>query len=87
MNLPFFGRKKRTSSIVRDYERALEDAKAAMKRGDEDKALILFRRLNRWVTEDFDRVNSLPPEDKAKVSNILTDAGENMLVLKEYDNA
>jgi len=85
--LPFFGRKKRTSSIVRDYERALEDAKAAMKRGDEDKALILFRRLNRWVTEDFDRVNSLPPEDKAKVSNILTDAGENMLVLKEYDYA
>ncbi len=87
MDLPFFGRKKKSSGIVRDYERALEDAKAAMKRGDEDKALILFRRLNRWVTEDFDKVNSLPPNEKAKISKILTEAGENMLILKEYDYA
>jgi tetratricopeptide (TPR) repeat protein len=87
MDLPLFGRKKKTSGIVRDYEKALEDAKAAMKRGDEDKALILFRRLNRWVTEDFDKINSLPPEEKAKISRILTEAGENMLTLKEYDYA
>ena len=58
-----------------------------MKRGDEDKALILFRRLNRWVTEDFDKINALPPEEKAKISQILTEAGENMLLLKEYDYA
>jgi len=87
MNLPLFGRKKKSSGIVRDYEKALEDAKAAMKKGDEDKALILFRRMNRWVTEDFDKINSLPANEKSKISKILTEAGEAMLILKDYDYA
>ncbi len=88
MNLPLFGgRRKRESNIIRDYERTLDEAKSAMNRGDDARAEILLRRINRWVTEDFDRVARLSDEEKKKISMILTEAGENMLILKDYDYA
>ncbi len=89
MNLPLFGgsRRKRESTVLRDYAKTLEEAKALMKEGDYDRAQILFRRINRWVSEDFERVSKLAEEDKKKLSRILTEAGEDMLVLKDYEYA
>ncbi|ADD08040.1 lipopolysaccharide assembly protein LapB [Candidatus Aciduliprofundum boonei] len=88
MNLPLFGgRKKRESTIVRDYAKTLEDAKALMNSGEDDRAQILLRRINRWVSEDFDRVSALSPKEKKTLSRILTEAGEKMLVLKDYEYA
>ena len=89
MNLPLFSgsRRKRELTILRDYAKTLEEAKAHMKEEDYDRAQILFRRINRWVSEDFERVSKLGEEDKKKLSRILTEAGENMLVLKDYEYA
>ena len=89
MDLPLFGgsRRKRESTILRDYAKTLEEAKAFMKEGDYDRAQMLFRRINRWVSEDFERVSKLSEEDRKKLSRILTEAGENMLVLKDYEYA
>ncbi len=88
MNLPLFGgRKKRESTIVRDYAKTLEDAKALMNSGEDDRAQILLRRINRWVSEDFDRVSALSPNEKKTLSKILTEAGEKMLILKDYEYA
>ena len=88
MNLPLFGgRKKRESTIVRDYAKTLEDAKALMNSGEDDRAQILLRRINRWVSEDFDRVSALNPNEKKTLSEILTEAGEMMLILKDYEYA
>ncbi|HII55091.1 TPA: tetratricopeptide repeat protein [Candidatus Aciduliprofundum boonei] len=86
--MPLFGgRKKRESTIVRDYAKTLEDAKALMNSGEDDRAQILLRRINRWVSEDFDRVSALSPKEKKTLSRILTEAGEKMLVLKDYEYA
>ena len=88
MNLPLFGgRKKKESTIVRDYAKTLEDAKALMNSGEDDRAQILLRRINRWVSEDFDRVSALSPKEKKTLSKILTEAGEKMLILKDYEYA
>ncbi|EDY34380.1 tetratricopeptide repeat domain protein [Aciduliprofundum boonei T469] len=86
--MPLFGgRKKKESTIVRDYAKTLEDAKALMNSGEDDRAQILLRRINRWVSEDFDRVSALSPNEKKTLSKILTEAGEKMLVLKDYEYA
>ncbi len=86
--MPLFGgRKKKGSTVVRDYAKTLEEAKDMMRRGEDDRAEILFRRLNRWVSEDFDKVSSLSPKEKREISNILTEAAENMLLLKDYEYA
>jgi len=86
--LPLFGkRKKKESTIVRDYAKTLEDAKALMNSGEDERAQVLLRRINRWVSEDFDRVSALGPEEKKALSKILTEAGEKMLVLKDYEYA
>ncbi len=86
INLPLFGR-RRSESTLKIYERTLEDAKDAIKRGEEDKAQILLRRILRWVTEDMDKISRMRDEDKNKISEILTEAGENMLILKDYEYA
>ena len=86
--MPLFGgRKKKESTIVRDYAKTLEDAKALMNSGEDDRAQILLRRINRWVSEDFDRVSALSPKEKRELSKILTEAGEKMLILKDYEYA
>ena len=88
MNLPLFGgRKKKESNVIRDYERTLQEAKDAMNRGDDARAEVLLRRINRWVTEDFDRIEKMSGEERRKISKILTEAGENMLLVKDYDYA
>ncbi len=65
----------------------LQDAKAAIENREEDKAQILLRRILRWITEDMDKVSRMKDEDKKKISELLTQAGENMLILKDYDYA
>ncbi len=89
MGLALFGggKKKKSSGRVKDYEAVLVEARAAMKAKDEDKARMLFRRLNRWISEDYDRISKMSQEEKTHVSNILTEAGENLLLLKDYDYA
>lgn len=88
MDLPLFGgRKKRESNVIRDYERTLEEAKDAMNRGDDARAEVLLRRINRWVTEDLDRIEKMGEGERKKISQILTEAGETMLLVKDYDYA
>jgi tetratricopeptide (TPR) repeat protein len=88
MNLPLFGgRRKRESTVLRDYSKTLEEAKEMIKNRDYDGAQILLRRINRWVSEDFENISRMSEEDKKKLSQLLTDAGENMLVLKDYEYA
>lgn len=84
--MPLFGR-RRDDSTIKTYERILEDAKAAMRNREEDKAQILLRRILRWITEDMDKVSKMSDEYKNRVSELLTEAGENMLILKDYDYA
>lgn len=85
--MPLFGKKKKSAGILKTYEKALNDAFEAMKAGEDDKAQLLFRRVLRWVTEDFDKIVSLDDEEKKKLSNLLTKAGEAMIRLKDYDYA
>jgi len=75
------------SGILRNYDKAVREGFEALRRGDEDKAIISFRKILRWVTEDFDKVSKLSPEEKAKLSIMLTDVGEEMIKLKEFDAA
>lgn len=77
----------RRDSIIKTYEKMLEDAKTAMRNQEEDKARMLLRRILRWITEDKDKVSEMSDEYKKRVSELLTEAGENMLILKDYDYA
>ena len=86
INLPLFGR-RRGESTIKTYEKVLEDAKTSIKNGDEDKALILLRRILRWITEDMEKVVKMSEEERKRISKLLTEAGENMLILKDYDYA
>ena len=87
--MPLFGKKKggKSSGILKNYEKLVEESLEAMKRGDEDRAILNLRKLLRWVTEDLDKISKLPDADKNKLSDILTDAGEALIKLKEYDTA
>lgn len=87
--VPLFGKKKggKSSGILKNYEKLVEDALDAVKRGDEDKAILSLRKLLRWVTEDLDKITKMPTSDKNKLSELLTDAGETLIKLKEYDVA
>ncbi len=86
--VPLFGRKKdKSSGILKNYERVVEEGFEAAKRGDEDKAILTFRKLLRWVTEDYNKIVKLSEEEKAKLSELLTDVGEEMIRLKEFDIA
>ncbi len=88
MNLALFGRRKnKGSAIIRDYAKTLEKAKTLMNAGEDYRAQLLLRRINRMVSEDFDRVSALDPDDKKTLSEILTEAGEMMLILKDYEYA
>ena len=87
IDLPLFGRKKRPSSNIKTYENLLDEAKNAISSGDEDKAQILFRRIHRWINEDAVAVANMNEEEKNRISEILTEAGENMLMIKDYDYA
>ncbi|MCD6370079.1 MAG: tetratricopeptide repeat protein [Thermoplasmata archaeon] len=58
-----------------------------MRNREEDKAQILLRRILRWITEDMDKVSKMSDEYKKRVSELLTEAGENMLILKDYNYA
>ncbi|OYT59075.1 hypothetical protein B6U71_03295 [Euryarchaeota archaeon ex4484_178] len=86
MNLPLFGR-RRGESTIKTYEKVLEDAKTSIENGDEDKALILLRRILRWITEDMEKVVKMSEEERKRISKLLTEAGENMLILKDYNYA
>ena len=86
INLPLFGR-RRGESTIKTYEKVLEDAKTSIENGDEDKALILLRRILRWITEDMEKVVKMSEEERKRISKLLTEAGENMLILKDYDYA
>ncbi len=85
--MPLFGKKKKSAGILKTYEKALNDAFEAMKAGEDDKAQLLFRRVLRWVTEDFDKIVALGDEEKKQLSSLLTKAGEAMIRLKDYDYA
>ncbi len=86
--MPLFGKKKdKSSGIMKNYEKVIKEGFEAASRGDEDKAILGFRKVLRWVTEDIDKVSKLSEEDKAKLSDLLTDAGEEMIKLKQYDSA
>ncbi len=85
--MPLFGRKKRPSSNIKTYENLLEEAKSAINSGNEDRAQILFRRLHRWINEDAAAVARMDKEEKNRISEILTEAGENLLIIKDYDYA
>jgi len=84
--LPLFGR-RRGESTIKTYEKVLEDAKTSIENGDEDKALILLRRILRWITEDMEKVVKMSEEERKRISKLLTEAGENMLILKDYNYA
>ncbi len=86
INLPLFGR-RRGESTIKTYEKVLEDAKTSIENGDEDKALILLRRILRWITEDMEKVVKMSEEERKRISKLLTEAGENMLILKDYNYA
>ncbi len=86
--MPLFGKKKQKSTgILKTYEKVIKDGFVAMKRGDDEKAQILFRKVLRWVTEDLDKVVKLGEKEKKELSNLLTKTGEAMLRLKDYDYA
>ena len=84
--MPLFGR-RRGESTIKTYEKVLEDAKTSIENGDEDKALILLRRILRWITEDMEKVVKMSKEERKRISKLLTEAGENMLILKDYNYA
>ncbi len=88
MLVALFGRKKeKAGGTLRTYEKVATDGFQAMKSGNEDKAILSFRKLLRWVTEDADKIAKFSKDDKVKLSKILTDAGEAMIRMKEYDSA
>ena len=88
MIVPLFGkRKEKSSGTLKTYEKAIHDGFAAMKKGDDEKAQLLFRKVLRWVTEDLDKVIKMKDSEKKELSNLLTKAGEAMLRLKDYDYA
>ncbi len=88
--MALFGRKKekaKAGGALRTYEKVANDGFQAMKGGNEEKAILSFRKLLRWVTEDADKIAKLSQDDKNRLSDILTKAGEAMIRLKEYDSA
>ncbi len=86
--VPLFGRKKdKSSGILKNYEKVVEEGFEAAKRGDEEKAILTFRKLLRWITEDYNKIVKLSEEERTKLSDLLTDAGEEMIRLKEFDIA
>ncbi len=90
MIVALFGRKKekvKTGGAIKPYEKVFKDGIQAMKGGDEDKAILSFRKLLRWVTEDVDKITKFSTDDRTRLSDILTKAGEAMIRLKEYDSA
>jgi len=86
-----FGRKKKSSSggsnVLRTYEKLINEGFDAIKRGDEDKAIITFRKVLRWISEDMSKITAMSDKDKKELSKMLTDVGEEMVKLKEYDVA
>ena len=88
MPVALFGKKKeKIGGAVKTYEKVATDGFQAMRSGDEEKAILSFRKLLRWVTEDADKIARFSKDDKVKLSQILTDAGEAMIRMKEYDSA
>ncbi len=87
--MPLFGKKKggKGSGILKNYEKLVHEAYDALKRGDSDRAIMEFRKLLRWITEDLDKIMKLSDEDKKKLSELITAAGEEMINLKDYDVA
>ena len=86
--VPLFGKKKdKTSGILKNYEKVVNEGFDASSRGDTEKAVFNFRKVLRWVTEDIDKVSKLSKGDKKKLSELLTSAGEEMIKLKEFDAA
>ena len=86
--MPLFSKKKqKVTGILKAYEKAINEGFIAMKKGDDEKAIILFRKVLRWVTEDLDKVIKMGDKEKKELSALLTKAGETMLRLKDYDYA
>ena len=86
--MALFGKKKeKAGSALKTYEKVANDGFQAMKSGNEEKAILSFRKLLRWVTEDADKISRFSRDDKLKLSKVLTDAGESMIRMKEYDSA
>ena len=86
--MPLFGKKKdKTSGILKNYEKVINEGFEASQRGDSEKAVFNFRKVLRWVSEDIDKVSKLSDSDKKKLSELLTSAGEEMINLKDFDAA
>ncbi len=86
--MPLFGKKKdKSSGILKNYEKVINEGFEASQRGDAEKAVFNFRKVLRWVSEDIDKVSKLSDSDKKKLSELLTSAGEEMINLKEFDAA
>lgn len=86
--VPLFGKKKdKSSGILKNYEKVINEGFEASQRGDAEKAVFNFRKVLRWVSEDIDKVSKLSDSDKKKLSELLTSAGEEMINLKEFDAA
>ncbi len=89
--MALFGRKKKSSSsgsgVLKGYEKSINEGFEAIEKGDHNKAKLTFRKVLRWISEDMEKINKLPEEEKNSLSDLLTNAGEEMVKLKEYDVA
>ncbi len=89
--MALFGRKKKGSSggssVLKGYEKSIREGFDYIEKGDKDKAKLTFRKVLRWVSEDIEKINKLPEDEKNKLSDLLTDAGIEMVKLGEYDVA
>ncbi len=80
--MPLFRGNQGVSPIIRNILSLVEEAKTSEKRGEKEKARLLYRRVLRYATEEF-----IPEKDKRTVAQILIEVGDSLANFEDYDKA